>query len=82
MNTDLRKAAELRNDAIRCNNRLRFVIAELSAHIQKNRDLAEELKGRCLRRRLSAEMRETAETRILSECGPPAARAGALTSHI
>ncbi|MDR2087896.1 MAG: hypothetical protein LBP73_00895 [Clostridiales Family XIII bacterium] len=53
MNTDLRKAAELRNDAIRCNNRLRFIIEELFAHIQKNRDLTEELKGRSFARRLS-----------------------------
>jgi hypothetical protein len=53
MNTDLRKASELRNDAIRCNNRMRFIIAELSAHAGKNRELNEELKRRPLLRRLS-----------------------------
>jgi hypothetical protein len=53
MNIDLKRATELQNEAIRCNNRLRFAIAELSAHVQKNRDLAEELKGGSFARRLS-----------------------------
>jgi hypothetical protein len=53
MSTDLRKATDLRNEAIRCNNRLRFVIADLSACVQKNRKLTEELKSRPLAQRLS-----------------------------
>jgi HD-GYP domain-containing protein (c-di-GMP phosphodiesterase class II) len=53
MNINLKRATELQNEAIRCNNRLRFAIAELSAHVQKNRDLAEELKDRSFAQRLS-----------------------------
>jgi flagellar biosynthesis regulator FlaF len=53
MNTDSQRVAELRNDAIRCNNRLRFVVTELSACVQRNHDLNEKLKDRRLTRRFS-----------------------------
>ena len=53
MKTDSRRAAELRNEAIRCNNRLRFAIAELSACVQKEHELNEELKARRLAQRFS-----------------------------
>ncbi|MDR1574228.1 MAG: hypothetical protein LBS24_07950 [Clostridiales Family XIII bacterium] len=49
----LQKAEELQNDAIRCNNRTKFIIGELTARIQRNRDLAEALKARDLAQRLS-----------------------------
>jgi hypothetical protein len=42
----LQKATELQNEAIRCNNRTRFIIGELSACIERNRDLTEALKTR------------------------------------
>jgi hypothetical protein len=53
MNIDLKKATELRNEAIRCNNRMRFIIAELSVQVRKNRDLIEALKTRRFTQRLS-----------------------------
>jgi DNA-binding phage protein len=42
----LRRATELQNDAIRCNNRTKHIIAELSERIQRNRDLTEVLRTR------------------------------------
>jgi hypothetical protein len=53
MTANLQGATELRNEAIRCNNRMRSIIAELSAYVQKNQDLAEALKSRRLAQRLS-----------------------------
>jgi flagellar biosynthesis regulator FlaF len=53
MKTDSQRATELQNKAIRCNNRLQFAIAEMSACVQRNHDLNRELKARRFSRRFS-----------------------------